>query len=237
MTTHLLLAAACLLGPPVAAEPPPPADGFRPDPSWKKLAEDVWFDPAAEDRRLILRARVALQEGFLEHLLCLSRTKEHESVLATSAPPRMIHAGLLLTGAEKGHPAVFRPDFKPPAGTPIAIEVRWTDVKGVARSADARTWVRDLKTGKTLEPHWVFAGSDEFIDPQTGDRIYAADGGDLITVSNFIGAILDVPFASSADDLNRSFEANTPAIPPPGTPVTIILKPTSVPSKPTEPRP
>ena len=48
-------------------------------------------------------------------------------MLATPAPPRQIHAGLLLTGAEPGHPVRFLPKFVPPAGTPIAIELHWTE--------------------------------------------------------------------------------------------------------------
>ena len=57
-----------------------------------------------------------LREGPLEHLLCLKGTKEHEAILATDAQPRQIHAGLLLTGAEPGHPVRFLPKFEPPAG-------------------------------------------------------------------------------------------------------------------------
>ena len=59
---------------------------------------------------------MCLREGYLEHLLCLSRSKEHESILATEAAPRMIHAGLLLTGAEAGKPVQFLPEFRAPSG-------------------------------------------------------------------------------------------------------------------------
>lgn len=223
MTIPLILAALLTLPGQAADAPKAPTDSFRPNPVWKELGQAVWFDP--EGRRLIVRARVALTEGFLEHLLCLERTKEHESILATEAPPRTIHAGLLLTGAEVGHPVRFRPKFEPPAGTPIQIELQWTDPAGKAQRANARTWIKDEKTGKTLEVDWVFAGSQLFQDPETKKMIYAADGGDVITVSNFVSALLDVPIASSADDDARSFVANTPLIPPRGTPVTMILTP------------
>ncbi|MFO0887661.1 MAG: hypothetical protein U0790_00795 [Isosphaeraceae bacterium] len=33
-----------------------------------------------------------LREGTLEHLLCLTNSKEHESILATDAPAVQIHA-------------------------------------------------------------------------------------------------------------------------------------------------
>ncbi len=88
----------------------------------------LWFDP--ENKQLVVRAKVVLREGPLEHLVCLKGTKEHEAILATDAQPRQIHAGLLLTGAEPGHPVRFEPKFEPPAGTPIAIELLWmTDGK------------------------------------------------------------------------------------------------------------
>lgn len=226
MTAPTILALALALPAQVAdAHPGPPADNFTPDPAWKPLdtSKSLWFDP--RDRRLILRARVCLNEGFLEHLLCLEQTKEHESILATKATPRMIHAGLLLAGAAKGHPVRYRPKFEAPTGTPLDVSLEWVE-KGKARTIDAREWVVDPKTKKPLAETWVFAGSDQFPDPEDATKtIYAADGGDLFTVANFTSAILDVPFASSGNDAERSFVANTDKIPPRNTYVTLILRP------------
>ena len=87
------------------------------------------------------------------------------------------------------------------------------------------SWVKDDKTGKPLAEHWVFAGSDLFMDPITKKTIYAADEGDLITVANFGSSILDLPFASSASDAERSFSANTEQVPPLGTEVFMVLGP------------
>jgi hypothetical protein len=198
------------------------ADTFRADPDWKALGPSLWFD--AKGRRLLVRAKVVLREGELEHLLCLEKTKEHEAILATPAVPRQIHAGLLLTGAEVGHPVRFLPKFEPPAGTPIAITLQW-EQDGKARTADARDWVLDARTKKTLATDWVFAGSEIVSDPVTRQTYYLADGGDLITVANFGSAILDLPFASSANNADRTFVARTEVLPPRGTWVTMILRP------------
>ncbi|HWE37070.1 MAG TPA: YdjY domain-containing protein [Isosphaeraceae bacterium] len=230
MLAPLLLTAAVVASqaqaPARRADDPPP-DSFQPDPSWKDLNKgrnNLWFDP--KGRRLILRARVAQHnEVALEHLLCLARTKEHESVLATDAPARMIQAGLLLTGAEPIHPVRFRPRFEPPEGTPIAVEAEWVE-DGKARRLDAREFVKDIRSGKTLDRDWVFGGSLELIDPDTKRPLFAADDGDLITVANFPSAILDVPFASSDSDAERTFVANSAKVPPKGTYVTLILRPT-----------
>jgi hypothetical protein len=205
----------------VAADEPP--DTFKPDPTWKALGKDLWFDPAG--RRLVIRARVAISEGPLEHLLCSKGSKDHESTLTTEAPPRAIHAGLLLTAAEPGHPVRFDPRFEPPAGSKIAIDLEWTGPNGKPRRSDARGWIKDVKTGAVLTTDWVFAGSELFEDPRTKEKAYAADDGDLITVANFPSSILDLPFRSSANDADRGFVANTAAMPGRGTGVTMYLKP------------
>jgi hypothetical protein len=200
---------------------------LKPDPSWRPLGKALWFD--RERKKLIVQARVVFREGPLEHLLCLKGTKEHEAIMATEAQPRQIHAGLLLTGAEPGHPVRFLPVFEPPAGTSVAIEIVWKADGRIART-DARNWVRDEKTKKTLAQGWVFAGSELFVDPITKKTVYAADEGDLITVANFGTAILDLPFASSASDAERVFFANTPRIAPLGTEVFLLLSPQSKPT-------
>ncbi len=205
-----------------ADDPPPPADSFKPDPAWKPLGTDAWFDPRG--KRLVIRARVALQDGALEHLLCRKGTKEHESILATEAPARMIHAGLLLAGATPGHPVRFEPRFEPPAGSPVAIELEW-EQDGKPRRADAREWVKDQAANAPLARDWVFAGSELFEDPRTKTMIYAADDGDLITVANFPASILDLPYRSSANDADRAYVARPDRVPARGTPVTMSFRP------------
>jgi hypothetical protein len=224
MTATIFLSLA-LFGPvPQGNDAPKPGpDTFTPDPVWKPQGKALWFDP--KERRLVIRAKVSIQDGFLEHLLCRAHTKEHESILATEAEPRMIHAGLLLTGAEPGHPVRFRPEFVPPAGTPIAITLEWNAPDGTKKTASARDWIKDQKTGKHLSDDFVFAGSILVRDEETGKTIYGADSGDLFTVANFTNSILDLPFASSADDTSRSFLADPSRVPPKGTWVTMYLQP------------
>jgi hypothetical protein len=217
-----LVTTLLLVGAPPSESPKPTADSFQPDPAWKPIGRSLWFDP--REKRLILRARIALREGPLEHLLCLKGTKEHEAILATDAVPRMIHAGLILTGAKQGHPVRFLPKFEPPTGAPIRMQIQWEE-EGKTRTADARTWVRDEQSKLPLTTDWVFAGSEIFEDPDTKKPIYGADDGDLFTVANFANAILDLPFASTANDANRAYVANTEQIPPRGTMVTMFLKP------------
>jgi hypothetical protein len=215
----------------VVSNSPPPDDGAKakanalePDPSWKSLGRNLWFDPKAN--KVVLRARVVLREGYLEHFMCSKGTKEHEAILATDAVPHKIHAGLLLTGADPGHTVRFLPKFEPPTGSVIAIDLRWQQ-DGRTHQSDARQWVRDEKAKAPLAIDWVFAGSELYEDPATKKPVYAADQGDLITVANFGSAILDLPIASSADDADRVFVTNTAKIPPLGTEVFVTLGPRS----------
>ncbi len=202
----------------------PAANTLEPSPQWKPLGRSLWFDPG--NKQLVVRAKVVLREGPLEHLVCLKGTKEHEAILATDAEPWQIHTGLLLTGAEPGHPVRFEPKFEPPAGTPIAIELLWmTD--GKLHRSDARNWVKDEKANKPLAENWVFAGSELYTDPVTKKTMYAADDGNLITVANFGSAILDLPLASSASNADRVFSADTAHVPPLGTEVLLRLGPST----------
>ena len=202
----------------------PKLEALQPDKEWKSMGRSLWFD--GKTKRVVLKARVVLREGVLEHLLCLKGTKEHEAILATDAAPRQIHAVLLLTGAQPGHPVRFVPKFEPPTGTPIAIELRWRQ-DGKALQSDARQWVKDEKANRPLVIDWVFGGSELFEDPVTKRPRYAADDGDLFTVANFGSAILDLPIASSANDADRVFSTNTEKIPPLGTEVFLVMGPRS----------
>jgi len=225
------IAFVCLFGTAAVAQLPPDApreDSFEAPEGYKPLGPALWFDP--ERRALIMRAQIVKREGFLEHLVCLRNTKEHEAILATDAVPRLIHAGLLLTGVEPGHPVQYRPEFKPPEGPPIRIEIEWKD-KGETKRADARSWVEERETGKLMQVNWVFAGSMKIDRPEFDELVYAADGGDLITVANFPEAILDVPFPSTNSDEFLDFVAHTEAIPPLGTFVTLVLQPAEEPAK------
>ena len=131
----------------------------------------------------------------------------------------------MLTEAKPGHPVRYQPKFEPPTGTPMAITVEWIE-DGKAKTLEAKALIQDSKTKKPLELDWVFAGSDTFPDPQDPKKIiYSADDGDLFTVANFSGAILDLPMKSSGDDTQRSFVANTDKLPPRNTYVTVILQP------------
>ena len=109
-------------------------------------------------------------------------------------------------------------------GDEVAIEVRWKDKNGKTQSADARTWIRDVKTKKSPTMNWVFAGS-LMVKDEEGKNQFLGNYGDFICVLNNPHAMFDLPIVSTSAIDSRLFEGNADAMPPPETPVTIILKP------------
>ncbi len=207
--------------------PPEDKSGLR------KLAQDsaVWVD--AKNKQIVMEGEICLNKGQLEMFACPKETKEHESVVAIDGKAFVVHAALLAVGAKVGGPVKFEPKYEPASGTRVDIYCFWTDKDGKKHSTPAQQWVRNLKTKKPLEYHWVFAGSgfwtEELVDDKTGKIVprkhYLGDAGDFICVSNFASATLDLPVLSPQDNENLLYEAFTENIPPRGTKVTVVLVP------------
>lgn len=174
--------------------------------------------------RVVVEAKVCLRDGMLEHLLTRRARKEHESILVADIAPRVLDAALRLAGATSGQPVVFYPREIPPTGTAIRISLAYRDELGTMQQIPAQRWIRHHETRKDLHTDWVFAGSrliPHFEQPN--ESYFLADDGDVICVSNFEAALLDLPFLSSNHD--NEFEAHTERIPPLDTPVLVILEP------------
>ncbi|MEO0531898.1 MAG: YdjY domain-containing protein, partial [Planctomycetota bacterium] len=188
------------------------------------LRQPVWVD--ADATRVYVDGHVTLREGVLEMFACPKGTKEHESIVAVDAPAMLIHTALLAVGAEPGTPVQFQPDYRPPTGTEIAVGIEWmaNDAKQTAKAQD---WVRNAETGRAMDLPFVFAGSGFWTDPDTKQNHYLAEGGDLICVSNFGAAMLDVPAPSTQANDELWFEPFTERIPEVGTPVRLVLTPVS----------
>ncbi|HMO84985.1 MAG TPA: YdjY domain-containing protein [Lacipirellulaceae bacterium] len=185
--------------------------------------DQVWID--RDNQSVLVDGYVSLRRGYLEMFACLEGTKEHESVVAVQSRAATVHAALLAVGAVQGRPVQYRPEFAPPTGSVIAVEVRWLDDQGQWQSARAQDWVQDVRTKEPMSQSWVFAGSGFWTDEATGNQFYMAEQGDFICVSNFTSATLDVPIESSQANDGLLFEARTAAIPDLGTRVRLVLTP------------
>jgi len=192
-------------------------------PDLKRLSPtaDIWIDPARKE--VIVGGAIALDRGMIEVFACPKLTKEHEAVVATSAPARLVHAALLAIGLEPGRPVSFDPDYTAAQGPPVEVLVRWRDADGQPQQRRAQELVRSTTTRAALDADWVFAGSVFWKDPTDGQEYYQADGGDLICVSNFPTATLDLPLESSQANDALMFEVFEDRVPPRGTEVELVL--------------
>ncbi|MBM4002905.1 MAG: hypothetical protein FJ295_06385 [Planctomycetes bacterium] len=183
----------------------------------------VWIDT---DRKVMVAdGVVCLTQGLLELFACPKGTKEHESALSLQTDALTIHAGLLAIEAETGSPVKYAPDYKPASGMVVDLIVVWADGSGKRKQVRAQEWVKNLKTKKPLDFDWVFAGSGFHVDEDTGERFYMANSGDLVCVSNFGTATLDLPVQSSQANSELMFEAFTENLPPKGTRVRLVFLP------------
>jgi hypothetical protein len=190
------------------------------------IGKNVFLEIQGDKRRVLVEAYVCLRRGQLEQFLTRKRTKEHEAILAADVDARDIHAALNLAGAQEGKPVQFQPKYQAASGSVVKISLIY-EAGGKKVEMPARAWVRNSQTKKELNQDWVFGGSYLIPDPLDSAKkpFYAANDGDVICVSNFDTAMLDLPIESSKDNAELIFEAFTERIPPEDTPVLVVLEP------------
>jgi hypothetical protein len=190
------------------------------------VAKNIFLEVRGKERRVLVSAEVCLREGQLELLMCRKQTKEHEAILTADVDARKIHEALLLAGATEGSPVRYVPNYRPATGTKIRVSLQYRDKDNKLVTVPARSWVKNANTGKELDSDWVFAGSHLVTNPLDPEKKrYLANDGDLICVSNFETALLDLPINSPKDNADLVFVAFTEHIPPLGTKVVVILEP------------
>ena len=121
-----------------------------------------------EKRCVDLEGTICLEKGLLELIACTKGSKEHESIVAVSAKAMHIHMGLLLLGANNGHPAMRKPVDEE--------KTRWVNVPPRGDSIDVFL-VTTNKDGKLIEkPISDFiVRSSERVDEVDGAVIVAPD--------------------------------------------------------------
>jgi hypothetical protein len=192
-------------------------------PELKRLSptHDVWIDVAKKE--VIVGGAVCLDEGPIEYFACPKDTKDYESLVAVRSSARLVHTAMLAIGLQPGSPVSFDPEYAAATGPVIRVRMRWKAADGDIRTAPAQEWVRDTRSGGAMKDRWVFAGSSFWTDPADGREYYQADGGDLVCLSNFPTAMLDLPIPSTQSNEALLFEAFAGRVPPVGTDVEILL--------------
>lgn len=103
--------------------------------------------------------------------------------------------------------------------------------------SDHSAWqnkVSELKSATIVAPfdgRWIFSGSEFWEDPESGEKLYQAESGNVICVANFGDAMIDVNIESSAQNASLMFEPWTERVPSRGTPVLIEIREKKSPGK------
>lgn len=225
-----LVAAVALAAVAVPASPVPVQGGGV------QIVPGLTVDRDRNEVRIV--ARVACHQGFLEQLVCLAGTREHESLLSIAVAPSGVHAALLALGLEPGHPGRWSASdgggvaTAAPEGPEIEAFVRRIRGSRVVE-IPLRTWTSG-PDGLAFAPPLVFAGSEIRPNPPSLARLrgpgehYVADlTGSVIGLVTFGDEVI-APIAVHPDRAEVAepiYAARTEAMPLPGTAVTLVLRP------------
>ena len=192
----------------------------------------VTIDRAAGEVRVM--CEMLGVEAPLEFVCVVRGTADHEAMVRTTATPSTIHTGLLALGMEPGRPLTWNAaseTYSPPSGPPLTVSLEWDD-DGEVRRERIGALLRHIETGNPRPPQpFVFVGSTMY-DTAEGER-YAADAtGQVVSLVNFESPVVDVPALASNSNALLQWELNLDRVPPPGTPVTLVLSPIAGDAKP-----
>ena len=204
-------------------------------PAFKKRLEKE----AARNKRHVLRPSSAGKQ--LEQLMVLSDPRvldpnipEPKAYYRTQFSPAKRndpeHQPLIEQGVDKESDEVRvdgRLKARWEAVFPRQRDAILADQQNVLRPSPEGKQIEELIIrGMPLEHDWVFSGSQIVSDPETGEEFYVADrSGEIVCVSNFPTAMIDLPVESTSENAQLGFEAATENIPAKGTPVRVILVP------------
>jgi len=171
---------------------------------------------------------VVLRDGPLELFACSPGTREHESIVAVQARPLHVFQALGLVGLQPGHPVTYdrqQDRWLPAAGDRLVIDVRYR-AGSALRTVSAWDWILDAATGKRPSPReWLFCGSRRF-----PGGVFGADAdGTVVCVVDFDTTLIGLAESHSADNALLWAAADPAAVPPAGTPCTLLLRPAVAP--------
>jgi ribosomal protein L9 len=192
--------------------------------SFRRLGENhIWIDMA--NKKVMARGLICLRRGGLEMFACPRNTKEHESIISVHADSFEVHRCFEALGFDPGNPVQWGEEYVAAKGPIIDIEIQWME-DGNLVSRNAKEFVRNFNTKKALQHDWVFGGSVLINDHVSGEEIYYGDGGEMICLSNFATATMDLPIKSSAEaEMGLLFEVFTENVPQVNTKVYLVMTP------------
>ncbi|MFC1591322.1 YdjY domain-containing protein [Thermodesulfobacteriota bacterium] len=170
-----------------------------------------------KEHRVEFPAAVNMDKGLLEYLVVGDLGKLHESLLRTRVEPYSLQIALLLLGLEGStKPLTGQGAAQTPEGDPVDIFVRWENA-GKERQVRIEEWV-DLREAKPPEKFsWIFTGSVVY------EGVFMAQiDKSIVAVFHDPAALIDHRMPAGAND--EIWYAHEKKVPPPGTPVTVIIQ-------------
>lgn len=162
-------------------------------------------------------AELNMDTGLLEYLLVRTGGKTHESLLRTKTQPYHLQLACLLLGMEGTRaPLAAQGAPEPPDGEPVEITLELSDGRVVAPEGWMLHSVAGVKKD-IARIRWVFTGS------LVHDGSFAAQAdGSIIAVYHDPVAMIDNASPGGEDD--RIWYVRDGAVPPAGTPVTVVIR-------------
>jgi hypothetical protein len=185
---------------------------------------------------------------YLEVMVCVPDTREHEALVMSSAKAAHVHAALLLIGLEPGMPGGWAwrdgvSEVVPPTGPELDVWFVWRDEEGIERVDAASDWIVHASDGSRLTAGigmggigeggvgeggvgngggWVFAGSR--MVSRNGREWYAAEAEGTVVGLHTFGAETIAwrgVMSPSAEIEEPVWIADPARVPPKGTPVVV----------------
>lgn len=224
MLAALLAAAAGCSGP---AEPPPaPPSPTQPGTSGAgAAAPDLLVD---EKTRTVCVPAIVVQQGqylelkgAIEYVLVAKGGKRYETLFETERPAADIHNALARIGLGRGVPATAD---DPPRGQRVNLLVEYPSGGQTVRRP-VGDFLIDQTTGRSVPPGpWIYTGSTEAVDPDTGRPMLAAS-----LTQSIVGLHVGDPSPLVQNPRPESrrenvYRANAQALPPVGTAVRLVFE-------------
>jgi len=179
---------------------------------------DIVIDKNANSIRF--PAKVNMDDGLLELLLCTPYGKAHESLFVTDIDAIHLNLALIMIGCKSGNVRVGEQGENViPDGTFVTIEVAYKEGDAAKEKIiRAEDWVFNDKEKKAMQhTNWVYTGS--FISKE-GDYMAKMTGTYIVTFHDPY-TIIDIPAKEGADD--TVFWVNKDAVKKKGFPVDLII--------------
>ncbi|MFK7910609.1 MAG: YdjY domain-containing protein [Akkermansiaceae bacterium] len=181
------------------SEPVPPAAEEEKTPKFEVTATEVKLPGVTITRatqEVRIDAKVCLQKGILEYVVCRPNTFEHEAIFTTEANPELVHAALLLCGLKptaqlRGMGELWFEKAMKQKQSRVKIEVEW-EQDGKKKRVNLTSMLQNRQDIMTtpgqeqpkkepkVQDAWIFSGSFMQVHTETKKPFYAANSSGIL---------------------------------------------------------